>query len=149
MYNRINRETSVTYDLSHFIADYHIDNSGKGLNSAAAPTQYRVYYISEFIPIEGATSIEAMAHTDNRYTDVMAFYTAQDQWTCIGTIPVQDTWKAVLQPRLITVPGEAGDLHEGETLAIPEGAKYIRVTSVTDTSQLGSGQAPYVTVHFN
>ena len=148
MYNYMHRATSVTYDLSHFIADSHLNNNG-GLQVTGGSYEARTYYISEFIPIEGATSIEAMALTDNGYADVMAFYSAQDQWMCIGTIPVQDTWKAVLQPRLIIVPGEAGDLHEGETLSIPEGAKYIRITSVTDTSRLGSGQQPYVTVHYN
>lgn len=148
MYNYMHRATSRTYDFNYFTVNSAL-NHGNGLGREVSPAAGKTYYLSDFIPIEGATSIETMALCDNGYCDAIAFYSAQDQWTCLDVIPAQDTWKAVLQPRLLTVPGEAGDLFEGEALTIPQGAKYIRVTSIVDTSQYGSGQTPYVTVFFN
>lgn len=147
MYDYLHRDTSRTYGLEYFTEGKAL-NHGNGWEQITNATSTITYYLSDFIPIEDATSIEAMVLCDNRACDAIAFYSAQDKQTCLGTIPAQETWHAVLQPRLLSVPGEAGDLFEGETLAIPQGAKYIRVTSIVDISQYGSGQTPYVTVYF-
>lgn len=130
------------YGIEAFDSGYIVKEQKK---SAVSNTANITYYGSDFIDIDGATSIEVVAQCDSSYCTPVAFFSERSAASYISSIPTQDTWNTVNQPRLLTIPGAAGDLYEGETLTIPAGAKYIRVSSV---AQYNSVLSPSVTVRF-
>lgn len=138
--------TFIEYNISSFTAGYSLNNSG--IKAEAAATATRTYYLSDFISIEGAVSIDAMALCDNSSIDALAFYSNNNEQSFISSVPRQEAYNTVKQPRMLTIPGAAGPLFEGETLTIPQGAKYIRVSSIVATDSFSSGQEPSVTVYY-